>query len=275
MLLSKHNKLTNKTKVILSCDFAVSPNCKKVWSTNYRVCKKTRLNRGKDCCLKCAIKLSNSGQNNPAFKYPKNEKFFDLINSEIKAYLLGWVASDGSIRNRTLHVELHKQDISILEIFKTKISPNAPIVKRKNRDTCYLTISSKHMIESICRVLNVLPGNKQNKLRLPNLDSKYLKHFVRGFLDGDGWVSVKKVSNYKYLNCGIATIDPLLLKDFASYSENLKIPCFYGTKSIEWSGKNAKTFLNYLYEDSSFFLSRKKAVYDQWPFKFWKGNKYE
>lgn len=256
MIVSKHKKLTNITRVTVKCDFTSSHKCKKEWETVYRVIKKTRSVRdGKDCCNKCASKLSNSGSNNPSFKYPKTEEFFGSIDSEKKAYLLGWIASDGSIRDRTLHIELHNKDRVVLRLFRDSISPKSKIVKRKNRDTSYLTISSQTMIKDICKALNLTPGNKQNKIRLPLLDENLIRHFVRGFLDGDGWISLK---NNKYLVCGIATIDDKLRDDLATYSAKISVlPPSINKKGIEWYGDGAYLFLGHLYGFCNFYLKRK------------------
>lgn len=256
-------KLTNKQKarVVLTCDFKTSPNCQAKWETSYYGYMKGRQKRNnKDCCNKCACRISNSGINNPSFKYEKREDFFTNINTEEQTYLLGWIAADGSIRNRTLHIELNRKDVKILKYFKNLISKNSPIVNRKRNNNCYITISSTKIIEDICISLNVLPGSKQNKIKLPSLNVNLIRHFVRGFFEGDGWISVYN----NYLKCGIATICPALQRDFVDLSKKLKINCYQGKKSIEWYGYNAEKFLQFIYEDSQYYLDRKFNKYKNW-----------
>lgn len=260
MLLTPNQKLINKTKVILRCDFSISEKCKIEWTTSYKVCKKTRASRNNlDCCNKCASRLSNSGSNNSSFKYHKKEDYFSNIDNETKAYLLGWIAADGSIRNKTLFIELHDRDRSILELFVNEISPNSTITKRKNRNSSYLTISSINLINDICRNLNVSPGNKQNLVRIPqNLSSKLTSCFIRGFLEGDGWISIVKE---KYITCGIATICPILRSNFVSVSKTLNIKCYENEKGVAWYGKNSLKFLDIIYNNATVKLNRKYDTY--------------
>lgn len=258
MIKSDISNVINKQKHIVSleCDFKVSKNCKKKWKTSFRTVMKTRSNNnGKDCCNICASKIKNSGDKNPAFKHPKNEKYFEKINSEIKAYLLGWIASDGCIGKKAFFVEIHKKDIKILKLFKVEICPTSKITYRKDRNTCWIAISSKNIIKDLCNVLNVKPKSKQNKLRLPKLQSRLMKHFLRGFLEGDGHIHNKRTV------CSIASIDPKLRKDIIKYSKTLKIKSSNNAKTVEWNGSNAIAFLNHLYKNAKYVLDRKYKLY--------------
>lgn len=257
MLISIHDKLITTTIVKLKCDYNTSSNCKNVWNTTYRVCLSTRLKRnGLDCCNKCASNISNSGDKNPSFKYLKNEKYFKENITENQIYLLGWIAADGSIRERTLHLELNKKDEKILNFFIKNISPQTKITTRKrNKNIKYITISSKEMIKDICDALNINFGNKQNKIRLPKINN--INWFIRGFFEGDGWI-YKHKTGYR---CGIATICPLLQNDLIEISDKLNIKCYRSKNSINWSGKNAEKFLDFIYKDASIFLNRKYRLY--------------
>lgn len=260
MLRSDISNVTNKNKhrVIIECDIKVSEKCKFRFNSSVRSLNKNRLtNNGKDFCSKCAIKLKNSGSNNPSFKHPKIENYFEVIDSEIKAYLLGWVASDGCIRPKTLHVELHEHDIEILELFRKEICPSALITKRKNRNACWVTISSKKIIEDLCYHLNVEPKDKQNKVRIPKINSILIRHFLRGFFDGDGWVHTMRTV------CGISSICPVLKEEIRKYFAIITDHDYVNKQHIEWGGQNAINVMNHLYQNSTYHLSRKYKLYQE------------
>lgn len=46
--------------------------------------------------------------------YLLNEKYFDIIDSEKKAYILGFIYADGSVCRTTLNISLSEKDIEIL-----------------------------------------------------------------------------------------------------------------------------------------------------------------
>ena len=48
-------------------------------------------------------------------KYALNETFFEVINSEEKAYWLGFIAADGCVYRRTLSINLNIKDKEHLE----------------------------------------------------------------------------------------------------------------------------------------------------------------
>lgn len=260
MIRSDISNVVNKQKhrVIVECDIKVATTCKIRFECSVRSLEKTRKNNeGKDICNKCASRLKNSGSDNHAFKHKKNENYFEIIDSEVKAYLLGWIASDGCIHPDSFCVELHEKDKEILELFQKEICPSALITKRKNRNTCWIAICSKKICFDLCKHLNVEPKNKQNKLRLPALQFHLMRHFIRGFLDGDGWIRSKRVV------CGIGSIDPILVGDFVNYSLSVGIKACKCDKWAEWNGRYCVQFLNHLYQNSNYRLSRKYKLYQE------------
>ena len=54
-------------------------------------------NNGKYICPLCSI-MRKRGRNNPNCKYKNlDDHLMDVIDTEKKAYLLAWIASDGSL----------------------------------------------------------------------------------------------------------------------------------------------------------------------------------
>ena len=129
-------------------------------------------------------------------KYNFNEHYFDNIDCQEKAYWLGFFAADGYNHRDKGYIEfrLHKQDIEILNKFKSCIQSNNPIGLYKET-YCNLSLYSKHLCEKLAEY--GLGQAKTYTLQLPSLEKSLMRHFIRGYFDGDGCFSVIKRSDRK------------------------------------------------------------------------------
>jgi len=114
------------------------------------------------------------------------------------AYVLGFFTADGNmIRNkRGAHfVTIEITDKDILEKIRETIDSNHKISIRKkefpDKDTYRLQIGSKQIFNDLLK-LGLTP-NKSKTIDLPHVPDKYFAHFIRGYFDGDGNVTI---SNY-------------------------------------------------------------------------------
>lgn len=118
--------------------------------------------------------------------YRVNEKFFKVWTSQM-AYILGFTCADGNVYGRSLGWDLTDKYISnfeLLKSFNVAMSSDYPIMKRSN--SFRLRISNRKILDNI-KKLGIIP-NKKKVLVFPSVPKKYLNHFIRGFLDGDGWI---------------------------------------------------------------------------------------
>jgi len=209
--------------------------------------------------------------------YPLNEEFFDVVDNEEKAYLLGFLYADGtnSTGKTEIKLALHAQDISILEYFKRKIQPTKPLYfeqgKGNRGDTYKLVINSKKISFRLSE-LGVVPA-KTFKLTFPNfIDKTLIHHFVRGYFDGDGNIHFNKRT--KQLMFSITSTEEFLLK----LQEILINECFlskvklsirhperkHNIRQLAYSGNNSiKRLYEWLYKDATVYLERKKLYYDK------------
>ena len=67
----------------------------------------------------------------PAYKttYDLYENFFDEINTQEKAYIVGFILADGCVYKNTLSISLKYDDIDILEKINNACGSNRPIRK--------------------------------------------------------------------------------------------------------------------------------------------------
>lgn len=201
-------------------------------------------------------------------KYQINEKFFDSIDSEIKAYFLGLLFADGyneEVRGN-IRLALQEKDCKILESLRTYIYPNndKPLGRCKKlncNDLLYLEICNKHMSGKLSQLGMVKA--KTFKLKFPNIKEKLYSHFIRGYIDGDGCISWF-MCNGKHFKCQLRMLGT---KDFCeSVQDIVNINC-KTTGSVRKRGnifELAYTSRNqvikvcdYLYKNSNIFLNRK------------------
>ena len=207
--------------------------------------------------------------------YKVNEDFFKCINTEEKAYILGFICADGHIEKDRLNITVSLKDRDILEKIRYAMHSNHPIkevqrtnpYKKTNRENLILSELMIGSVELVKPLFNM--GLTTNKTYTLNGDilkyiPKYLiRDFLRGYFDGDGNVFFGRrySSGYKY-NVNICGNEDFLLKSFQVYfpSNNKLYKDLYSRQCYVWkiSQKDkVRDFMYYLYYNSSIFLQRK------------------
>ena len=200
-----------------------------------------------------------------------NERIFDQIDSEEKAYWLGFIFADGYISSSPLRKEVKSiyqfelslgiKDIEHLNKFKIFMAYEKDIIIDENR--CRFIVSNKHLW-TVLNELGCTP-NKSLYLTFPNIPQNLVKHFIRGYFDGDGCIS-----RYVHNTCITPHIELLGTKQFleqvllysgvsAKYKQDKRHS--EETWSLEWSKQEGINFINYLYQDCSIYLNRKYDLY--------------
>jgi DNA-binding transcriptional regulator WhiA len=203
-------------------------------------------------------------------KYKANLDYFQDINTEEKAYWLGFIFADGSVGsygpNKSEHVfklDLGIKDIDHLVKFNKCLESNHPILTYTNKSSYHkngvefarLKICSKkfcdHLREKGCI------DNKTNILLPPeNLPESFERDFIRGYVDGDGSIKVQKntISKYRLGICGTEEIIKWI-------AERIPKPgAIQPSKSIFNMTCHSDNVL-YLYKNSSMYLDRKYERY--------------
>lgn len=134
-------------------------------------------------------------------KYKFNENYFDIIDDEGKAYWLGFLLADGCLKKDRDQVSLRisKTDINHLLKFKRCIDSQHPIHTEKtvlkNNIYCMATLKlqSKKFYNDI-KKYGIYPNKSMNEICFEEISENYLRHYIRGIYDGDGWL-------YQNSNC--------------------------------------------------------------------------
>jgi len=134
-------------------------------------------------------------------KYNINENYFNDIDSEVKAYALGFILADGSLisgsgksRSHMVTIEIQERDRYILDFINKNMCHNRPLyVRRARQDTWQNTVTLKIISDNIYNQLLKLQlgPNKSFNCKFPLINNKLIKHLIRGIFDGDGGVFFK------------------------------------------------------------------------------------
>ena len=211
--------------------------------------------------------------------YKVDENFFKCINTEEKAYILGFICADGHISENRLVITVSEKDLDILEKIRRAMQSNHPI-KRVRKNNPYQRTERKQLIlvelmigrrELVKPLFDMgLTTNKTYTLDggiLKYIPKYLIRDFLRGYFDGDGNVFFGRryTSGYKY-NINICGNEDFLLKSFQTYfpSNNKLYKDLYSKQCYVWkisSKDKVRDFMHYLYYNSSIFLKRKYNEY--------------
>ena len=215
------------------------------------------------CSRKCRgilCKTVYKGGGNPNSRHPIDTTWMKSVDTEEKAYFLGWVASDGHVRKDSIVIEVHDRDSACIGQL-AKIA-NVPVTYRKNR--VVIRVYSKDWVSDVCRHLSIFPGKKSDVVRAPRLPKALALAFLRGYFDGDGGIlsieAAAKKSRWPRPVAKIFSNSPQMLGDIREIAESGNV---YGS-SIEWSGYEALDLLSKLYDNARLYLNRKRDTYFDW-----------
>lgn len=211
------------------------------------------------------------GSINPhLWKYKINVNFFKKPNSQM-AYILGFLMADGSFGPTAVSFVVgKKRDKLLLEKINRVMESDYPLKRRKD-GSFRLRIFNPIIIRDL-KKLNIKFGKVKNNT-LPNIPSCFLRDFIRGYLDGDGWITSDRKNmeisvgfssgNRKFLMSLIKKLNQKLnlktnnLRKREKITKNNKISTCY---QLEYYSTNAYKIIKYLYDDlgkDDLFLPRK------------------
>jgi len=254
-------------RVVVTCDLGVSPKCRGTYQAAYADVVRYRANNdGKDVCLFCSRKSKFSGRNNPNTKYPLNDSLLRNIDSEGKAYLLGWVASDGNVKKNVVAISINKRDVELFDSLSKIVGYRLYVARNSAKpDMRTVCFSSEEFSNDVCRHLGIVPGKKDRSVKFPHhIPNIWKAAFIRGYFEGDGCVTDPRRTPAK------GFVSPRA--DIASYSNSMRediraflgITSYNGSERVHWEGDNALDFLARIYDGSTYRLSRKFDLYCDW-----------
>lgn len=211
-----------------------------------------------------------------------NSLFLDnQVNSKEEAYLLGILYADGTILCKartnypnTIKIDLQINDCEYMNKLNKILLGNIAYYDVKLNDKIFSQVRCSVFNHSLaCRLINLgIVLNKtysQNSFVFDNIPNNLKWHFIRGFFDGDGCITINKKGQYNFELCShnIIFLESILtfLKKYVN--TNSHITKGDGAHRIRIGG-NKKVYIikKYLYENcEDLFLPRKKKIFDTLP----------
>jgi len=211
-----------------------------------------------------------------------DENFFENIDSEKKAYWLGFIYADGSVydgnqsntqtslrlsinlqREDKRHLEKFAEDLMFTGEIKDFISVSPMTVNPSNQSKIVLNSNS------FCRNLikNGVTQNKTYTMEVPKyLEKEFFYHFLRGYIDGDGSYFFNKRYEYKSYRFQIEIVSHCsnILEYIKSMCEkdnikpNISFRKEVGAYRLFFTGKNnVGKLIELMYKNSTVYLDRK------------------
>ena len=149
-----------------------------------------------------------------------NQNIFNNIDTEIKAYVLGLITTDGSIssKNNCISISLTKDDSYLLEIINEKLLDGLGKLtechKNDPKPRIVLQFNGKKIKEDLGK-LGLIPKKTYylNSLNQLVPDSLY-HHYIRGLYDGDGVCSYYTSHKKRKVRIGFCAHNKNFVKNY-------------------------------------------------------------
>lgn len=215
-------------------------------------------------------------------KFKLKENFFDEIDTQEKAYFLGFLYADGCniLHRNRISIVLHEKDYELLKKLNDLLldGNDIKIERRKNIGGHYikgkfcrnsgnsirLDINSKYMSRKL-NSMGMIPRKSSIVLFPTCVPFHLMTHFIRGYFDGDGSLMTNRCRDGFRIKIASSKYFCESMKQIIMQRIGLKFN-LYNEKDtysiIVLSGTyNAKLFCDWIYMDSSIHMKRKYEKY--------------
>lgn len=208
-------------------------------------------------------------------KHDLNENFFENIDSEQKAYFLGYLYADGTISSKRNTISLTSIDLDIIEKFsqilfsKSRIDSHEIEHDSGTKSTYHTVYAQSNKLHDDLVKLGCTPC-KSFTIRFNKdiVKPELIRHFIRGYFDGDGCICLTSdshpvvdiTSNKDFINDLLDFLRVELDMEFNKIGQRRKDT---DTRNIQiTSFDNVKKFLDYIYKDATVYMDRKFGYYN-------------
>lgn len=157
------------------------------------------------------------------------EDYFSIIDTPEKAYLLGIIQTDGNVRltnrNAVLSITQHKDYAWYIEDMLLDFSDK--ICNIKDRNCRQLQIGSKTIVNDLIKI-GIVPNKTKKQTdedinRLwESIPTEFKGDFIRGCIDGDGYVTffTQKNATNESCNIGFCSVKEILIDKIIDFINN-------------------------------------------------------
>lgn len=212
--------------------------------------------------------------------------FFDVIDTEERAYWLGFMFADGYISyseknmkkgqlatTYCVGIKLKWSDKEHLKKFNKSINGNYKVFKevshpdgfrKKTTEAAKILVYSQQMYNDLSKYFS---RDKTYTAKFPNISDDLIRHFIRGYFDGDGcFTFTDKTFDIEFLGASKAfheSLSNVLKKNNFKFTVSSQINK-HGTEMYYIHinrNKDRYEFLRWIYEDCNIYLERKYKKY--------------
>lgn len=194
-------------------------------------------------------------------------RIFETIDTEEKAYWLGFLYADGSVGSKEHKIELGlaEQDLKQIEKFRDFIGIENKISYRPLTKSYRYSFRSESCKEDLIKQ-GCVP-KKSLILKFPTenqVPKDLIRHFIRGYFDGDGWFTNTE-SCFQIGLIGTEDFIKGFLDNIEIYNKENKIFNVHREKGAKryvfGAYADVLNFLNWIYKDATIWLDRKYEHY--------------
>lgn len=221
---------------------------------------------------------SEARKTNHNSKYSNVDKYFDILDTSDKCYWLGILLADGCIYNQgngaqqVLSIGLQSDDGYILSKLSDALGRNITQSpgKGSNKTQLRVKIVSDHVVNTLIGYGFTYRKSYDNHEAtiFNHIPSEYMSHFIRGLIDGDGHITTTCTRRNKGGQIGICGNgnDMDAASTIISNIGCRKSPLYKrgNIYYVSWASRaDVTSIIHYLYDDSTIYLTRKKAKADE------------
>ena len=203
-----------------------------------------------------------------------NDTYFDDINTEEKAYLLGFLVADGCCRLEKRRTNVAKRiafnntidDKEAIEAMHNAICPQSSLLikhytfNRRKKPQYTLQWTSPYMFDKLRSKYNIKPHKTLDKeFFIPDgvIPDELWRHFVRGYFDGDGHIGFNSLefifNSEPFMNQILETFKNFTYRVYHIQGKTTD----YWKMVINLDDKERKAIKDFFYKNSTLYLKRK------------------
>ena len=214
--------------------------------------------------------LKQSGISFRKTKAQLDERFFEKIDTEEKAYWLGFLSADGNIgKDNAVRLELQEKDGLHVVKFANAISLKSQVYRRTDGRTEVGVQPKSILMVNDLLAQGLRAGDKSITLFPAHIPVDLECHYWRGMIDGDGCLSQNKgiptisICGTKEVCVGFKEF--LLRKGIQTDASVLQAGNIW---NFSVSSKQTIDIAKLLYSGSNVYLERKIAIFEKWIGKY-------
>ena len=199
--------------------------------------------------------------------YEIDDTIFEKIDTQEKAYILGFLYADGCVNSKISQVrlKLQERDKQVLDDICKYLNYKKPLCYYSDGKFSNLSIIICNRIIYENLIGHGLTPKKSFTCVYPNLDINLDRHFIRGYFDGDGsiyvsdrYAEVKILGSTAFCESMKSILELSNIKSYMDHDKRVK----EGVDNLRIRDiKSIINFYYYMYSNSNIKLNRKYDRY--------------